>query len=203
MVAFLPWTEAGARVVTESPFVRMFAHSGIPWAAGVMNFVVASAALSAMNTSLYLTSRMLFSLARGGYAPAAFGRLGASGVPVRATLFSGACVVVAAGVARLTPLAYNYLFGIALFGALLVWGLILLSHLRFRRVHPGSTLEVRMPLFPWAQYLGLALLGAFVVTMGLDTEFWNIAVIVGVPWCVLVLCSYLVQRRWAGGARIS
>lgn len=70
IVAFLPWTEAGAKVVTQSPFVRMFQAAGIPFAADAMNFVVATAALSAMNTSLYLTSRMLFSLARGGFAPA-------------------------------------------------------------------------------------------------------------------------------------
>ena len=73
IVAFLPWTESGAKVVTESPFVKMFASAGIPYAAGIMNFVVASAALSAMNTSIYLASRMLFSLARGGYAPRALG----------------------------------------------------------------------------------------------------------------------------------
>jgi L-asparagine transporter-like permease len=168
-----------------------------------MNFVVASAALSAMNTSLYLSSRMLFSLARGSYAPAALGALGARGVPVNATLLSGGCVLLAASAALLTPLAYNYLFGIALFGALLVWGLILLSHLRFRAVHPGPTLEVRMPLFPWAQYLGLALLAAFMVTMALDAEFWRIAPMVGVPWCAAVLAAYALWRKRAAVAAVA
>lgn len=197
MVAFLPWTEAGAKVVTESPFVRMFAHAGIPFAAGVMNFVVACAAVSAMNTSLYLSARMLFSLGRGDYVPAGLGRLNRYGVPMVATLASGACVLLAAALARFTPLAYNYLLGISLFSLLLTWAAILVSHLRFRAVHDAASLPVRMPLFPWAQYLGLGLLLAFVVTMALDSEFWNIAVIVGVPWCVAVLLVYRLRAARA------
>ncbi|MGC4250319.1 MAG: amino acid permease [Sphingobium sp.] len=61
-----------------------------------MNFVVATAALSAMNTSLYLGSRMLFSLARGGFAPQMFGRLNAQHLPMRATVVTGGCTLVAA-----------------------------------------------------------------------------------------------------------
>ena len=75
VVTFVPWTETGATVVTQSPFVRIFAHTGIRHAAGIMNFVVLSAALSSMNTNVYLCSRMLFSLSRGGYAPRFLGRL--------------------------------------------------------------------------------------------------------------------------------
>lgn len=195
IIAFLPWTESGAKIVTESPFVRMFASAGIPYAAGVMNFVVAAAALSAMNTSLYLSSRMLFSLSRGNYAPKLFGKLNADGVPMAATLFSGACVLGAASLAKLTPLAYNYLFGIALFGGLLTWSSILVSHIVFRRKHRDTELPVRMPFFPYAQLLGLALLAAIIVTMGLDTEFWNVAVLVGVPWCLLIAMAYYIWRR--------
>ena len=74
----------------------MFASAGIPYAAGIMNFVVASAALSAMNTSIYLASRMMFSLSRGGYAPRAFGVLNDHSVPLRATLLTGAGALLAA-----------------------------------------------------------------------------------------------------------
>ncbi|MBL9064945.1 MAG: amino acid permease [Sphingopyxis sp.] len=199
IVAFLPWTESGAKVVTESPFVKMFASAGIPYAAGVMNFVVASAALSAMNTSIYMGSRMLFSLARGGYAPRALGELNAQKVPMRATLLTGVCILAAASVSILTPLAYNYLFGITLFGGLLVWSTILVSHLRFRRQHRAADLPVQMPFFPYAQLLGLALLGAIAVTMALDTDFWQTAVIAGVPWLVIVASAYFVWRRLSPG----
>ena len=69
VVSFVPWTETGAKVVAQSPFVKVFDYTGIAYAAGIMNFVVITAALSSMNTNIYLCSRMLFSLSRGGYAP--------------------------------------------------------------------------------------------------------------------------------------
>jgi amino acid transporter, AAT family len=194
VVTFVPWTETGATIVTQSPFVRVFAHSGIRNAAGIMNFVVLSAALSSMNTNVYLCSRMLFSLSRGGYAPRFLGRLGKNGTPIAAILLSGACILIAAGVSKLTPLAYNYLFGVALFDAMIVWILILLSHLSFRRRHSAASLPVRMPWFPAIQIAGLALLCAVLVTMGLDKETWRISWIVGVPWLVLITVVYFILK---------
>ena len=198
VVTFVPWTETGAAIVTQSPFVRVFAHSGIRHAAGIMNFVVLSAALSSMNTNVYLCSRMLFSLSRGGYAPRFLGRLGDSGTPIAAILISGACILIAAGVSKLTPRAYIYLFGVALFDAMIVWILILLSHLSFRRRHRAADLPVRMPGFPWIQIAGLALLCAVLVTMGLDKDTWRISWIVGVPWLLLISTVYFMVKKWRG-----
>jgi L-asparagine transporter-like permease len=198
VVAFVPWTETGAKVVAQSPFVRVLSHTGIPYAAGIMNFVVISAALSSMNTNVYLCSRMLFSLSRGGYAPKVLGRLGKAGVPVAATMLSGACILMAAAVSKFTPLAYNYLQGVALFGAIIVWMTILLSHLRFRRLHKAADLPVRMPLFPYMQIAGLILLAAILVTMGLDTAFWNVSWIVGVPWLALLTIAYFIWKARNG-----
>jgi L-asparagine transporter-like permease len=95
----------------------------------------------------------------------------------------------------LTPYAYNYLFGISLFGGLSVWIIILLSHLNFRRRNKDLDLPVRTPFFPYLQILGIALLAAILVTMGLDTDFWNISWIVGVPWMIAVSIAYLVWKR--------
>jgi AAT family amino acid transporter len=134
VAAIFPWTQTGGSVaVAESPFVKVLALTGIPHAAGIMNFVIISAALSGMNTNVYLCSRMLFSLSRGGYAPRHPGPLSKAGAPVAATLVSGACILMAAVLAKFTPKAYAYLQGVALFGAIIVWMLILVSHLRFRR----------------------------------------------------------------------
>lgn len=195
VVSYVPWTETGAKVITQSPFVKIFAHSGIRQAAGIMNFVVVSAALSSMNTNIYLSSRMLFSLSRGGYAPAFLGRLSGNGTPVGAILLSGASILLAAAVSVVTPLAYNYLFGIALFGAISVWITILVSHIGFRRRHGDAPLPVKMPLFPYLQITGLMLLVGILITMGLDTEFWNISWIVGVPWMLLVTLAYFLWAR--------
>ena len=195
VLAFVPWTETGAKVVEQSPFVKVFAHSGIRQAAGIMNFVVITAALSSMNTNIYLCSRMLFSLSRGGYAPKMLGKLSKDGTPIGATILTGICILISAGVSKFTPMAFNYLFGVALFGSMSVWIIILLSHLRFRAKHPAGTLKVRMPLFPYMQYFGLAVLVALLITMGLDTEFWNLSWIVGIPWMILLTIAYFVWKR--------
>src|SRR5580692_4935226 len=82
MLAMTPWDQTGAGTgLTASPFVRAFASAGIPFAATIMNIVVITAALSSCNTDLYLTTRMLFSLARGKYVPASLAKLAPNGVP--------------------------------------------------------------------------------------------------------------------------
>jgi L-asparagine transporter-like permease len=83
---------------------------------------------------------------------------------------------------------------VALFGAIIVWVIILISHLRFRRAHKPADLAVRMPLFPAIQFAGLGLLAALLVTMGLDKD-WNVSWIVGVPWLILLTLCYFIWKR--------
>jgi L-asparagine transporter-like permease len=137
---------------------------------------------------------MLFSLSRGGFAPKFLGRLGKNGTPIAAILVSGTCILAAAGLSKLTPKAYGYLFGVALFDAMIVWIIILLSHMSFRRRHKAADLPVRTPGFPIVQLVGLALLVAILVTMGLDREIWYISWVVGIPWLVLLSVGYFITR---------
>jgi len=195
MVAYIPWTEVGVKIVTQSPFVKLFEHAGIRQAAGIMNFVVITAALSSMNTNIYLCSRMLFSLGRGGYAPGFVGKLGKSGTPLRATLISGVGIIIASSTAYFSEKAFNQLFGIAIFGGIFVWIMILITHLRFRQAWNKDTpLPVRMPFFPYAQILGIALLAGVLISMGLNGD-WNISWIVGLPWLIVISLVYFVWRR--------
>lgn len=196
IVTTTPWMATGVKVVSESPFVKVFSVAGVRHAAGIMNFVVISAALSSMNTNVYLCSRMLFSLSRGSYAPRFVGVLSRSGVPTAAIVTSGACILISASISRLTPYAYNYLLGVALFAAMLVWIFILVSHLAFRRHHPAASLPVRMPFFPWMQIAGLIMLVAILVTMGLDTYFY-VSWLLGVPWVLLISALYFLWRARA------
>ena len=198
ILAVVPWTLSGATIVTESPFVKVFSNFGLGYAATVMNFVILSAAISSMNTNLYLCTRMIFSLSRSGHAPAALGKVNARGTPLRAAVLSACGVLIAAMTAYASRKAYNYLFGIALFGAILTWLIILATHLQFRRKYSAeklAQLSSRAPFSPYLQWLALLLLVAILITMGLDTEFWNIAIIVGVPWVVIVSLAYFVTRR--------
>jgi len=193
IVTIVPWTETGVKVVAQSPFVTVFQHSGVRDAAGIMNFVVISAALSSMNTDVYLCSRMLFSLSRGGYAPRRLGVLSRRGSPVPAILVSGVFVLISAAASIFTPNAYGALLGVALFAAIIVWMIILVSHLSFRRRHGSAALPVRMPLFPWMQYAGLAILAGILVTMGLD-PILDVSWLYGVPWIMFISVAYYVHR---------
>jgi amino acid transporter, AAT family len=205
LIAIVPWTEIqpGADV-TASPFVKVFRLIGIPAAAHVVNVVVITAAASSMNCNLYLCSRMLFSLARGGYAPASLGRVSSRGTPLAALLVSAAGLAVAVIVAGLFPQsAYVYLFGVALFGGLFVWLMIFITHLSFRRMRNAEgrpPLPVRMPGYPYTSVLGaLALIAILATTWWV--EGMRITIIAGVPWLVVVSLAYwlVIRRRVSAG----
>src|SRR5262249_32810087 len=147
LVGVMPWQNAG---VTESPFVTVFKVTGIPAAGFIMNFVVLTAALSGANASLYVTSRMMFSLARSGYAPRRLGDLNQHGVPVGASLASLVGIVLAIVVQLLAPeRAYLYIINAALVGGMIAWLVSLMAHVRFRSrisAEQLAQLPLRSPL---------------------------------------------------------
>ncbi len=202
LIAVVPWTEIQPGPdVTASPFVKVFRLIGIPAAAHVVNLVVITAAASSMNCNLYLCSRMLFSLARGGYAPASLGRVSSRGTPLAALLVSAAGLAVAVIVAGLFPgSAYVYLFGVALFGGLFVWVMIFVTHLAFRRrwTELGRPrLPVRLIGYPYTSLLGAAAIVAIIATTWW-VEGMRITVIAGVPWLAAVSVAYLIVARRRG-----
>jgi len=105
IVTVTPWpsvAETGGRL-TGSPFVKVFQGIGIPFTGSIMNFVVISAALSSVNTNLYLCSRMIFSLSRAGYVPERFGSVDSRGVPLAALAASAAGMAAAIALAVKPP----------------------------------------------------------------------------------------------------
>jgi len=172
MVTMTPWNQSGGGTITGSPFVRAFGAIGIPYAAALMNLVVITAAMSSANTNLYLSTRMLFSLARGNYAPASLGRLSANGVPRRALAASSLGMVIAILLAIYAPKkAFLLMYGSAVTGMFFVWIVILLAHMRFRKVMGDKVraLPLRVPLFPASTIIGiLALVGIAISTAFVD-----------------------------------
>jgi AAT family amino acid transporter len=188
LITIVPWTQVqpGAGV-TASPFVRVFQLVGIPAAAHIVNFVVITAAASSMNCNLYLVSRMMFSLSRGGYAPESWGRVSSKGTPVCALLVSAAGL----GLALLTSLLYPesafvYLFGISLFGGLYAWLIIFVTHIVFR--HRSKRTIV-------ASSLGAVSIAAILLTTWW-VEGMRITLIAGLSWLALLSIAYwFIERR--------
>jgi amino acid transporter, AAT family len=195
LIMIVPHGDIGIR---ESPFVTVFRTVGVPYAGGLMNFVVLTAALSSMNANLYLTSRMLFSLSRSGFAPRVFGKVTHTGAPRNALLASTGGLFAAVMMALFFPQrAYLAMVGVALFGGIFAWMIILITHFFFRRritAEAVQNLPLRLPLFPWS---GLAALGALIAITGssgwvpeMKPLVWSAG-----PWLLAVTAFYLLWKR--------
>jgi len=158
LLGVMPWNHAG---VTESPFVTTFRTVKIPHASAVMNVVVLSAALSGANAALYVGSRMLFSLARTGWASARLGRLNPQGSPQYAVLLSSFGVLFALALVLWAPQnAFRYIVGAAFTGMILSWLVSLAAHISFRQRRSReelAALSLRSPLGKWGSIVGFAM----------------------------------------------
>ena len=72
LVTVLPWNSSS---LMKSPFVSILELVNIPAAAQIMNFIILTAVLSCLNSGLYTSSRMLFSMSQNGNAPKSFSKL--------------------------------------------------------------------------------------------------------------------------------
>jgi len=202
MLAMTPWNTIGegGGGISGSPFVRAFAAVGIPFAAGVMNVVVISAALSSANSNLYLTTRMVFSLSRSGYAPRWLSAVNAAGVPRRAVAVASAGMAAAILLAIYAPgRAFLTLFGTAVAGMLFIWIVILVTYLRFRRALPPERLA-RLPIRLAAPRLS-ATCGIISLTAILATTFFvdglQYTVVSFLPFLAVISIAYARTRRTA------
>ncbi|VWC59299.1 amino acid permease [Burkholderia lata] len=195
MLAIVPWTAAGS---DESPFVKVMAATHVPGAAGVINFVILVAALSAMNSQLYITTRMMFSLSRAGYAPKALGRLTGHGVPAAALGLSAIGIALATVLNVLYPdTSFVMMMSVSMFGAMFTWLMIFVTHLFFRRHHRGQALAFRMWGFPVTSVLGAVLMFAALVTTYFTREF-RMTLFCGVPFMIVLSVVYAVWYRGKG-----
>ncbi|MGO4331579.1 amino acid permease [Cupriavidus sp. M-11] len=190
MLAILPWTAAGH---DQSPFVKVMEAIRIPGAAGVINFVVLVAALSAMNSQLYITTRMMFSLSRAGYAPRQLGQLSARGVPLPALLLSTGGIGIATLVSIVYPDAsFTIMMAVSMFGALFTWMMIFITHYYFRRAwraRGDAPLRFRMWGFPVLTLLGAGLMLAVMLTTAF-TQAFRMTLVFGVPFLVALTVAY-------------
>jgi AAT family amino acid transporter len=198
MVTMVPWNQTSGSGLSGSPFVTAFAAAHIPFAAAIMNFVVLTAALSSVNTNLYLSTRMLFSLGRGGYAPAWMGKVSGNGVPHRALLVSTAGIVAAILLSKFRSRnAFLILYGIAVAGMLFVWLVILTTHLRFRQAISSErlfSLPMRLRAHPFFTVAGIILLlGISITTFFVQDMEWSVPVFV--VFLGIISLWYLLNRR--------
>ena len=195
ILSIFPWTEIG---VNGSPFVQVFERMGLKTAAGLINFVVITAALSSCNGGIFSSGRILHTLARNNHAPAVFGHLSDSGVPARAMYITVAMLVLGVVLNFLIPShAFEYLTSAVTFIGILVWVAILYTHWRFREAQKAAGQELphwRMPLWPLSSVFA-ALFLAGIVAILVSAEATRVTVWVGLALLVLISLGYLLTNR--------
>src|ERR1700744_2941327 len=192
ILAIYPWNEIGTN---GSPFVMTFERLGIKSAAGIINFVVLTAALSSCNGGIYSTGRMLYNLAQQGQAPRAFALTSRGGIPRRAVQVSIVALLFGLLLKYLVPAkVFVWVTSIATFSAIWTWVIVLATQMKFRRGLSSTDrdrLVFRMPFYPYASWLALAFL---VLVIGLMAYFpdTRIALIIGPLWLVLLTALFYV-----------
>jgi L-asparagine transporter-like permease len=193
IMAIYPWDQLGTQ---GSPFVSTFAKLGIHQAAGIINFVVITAALSGFNSTTFSGSRMLYSLAHKGQAPAALGKVNEQGVPMRSVLACMACLVLGVLLNYLLPgRIFAMMMSILSFNTVWTWMMVLIAHFSFRRRFGATKFPLRV--WPLSSVVCLAFLTFVLVMLGYSPDT-RVALYVGAAWVVLLSVAYLafgVGRR--------
>ena len=207
IMAVIPWSKIDG---DSSPFVQIFDSVGVHAAAGILNFVCLTAVMSVYNSGLYANSRMLYSLAKQGNAPAYLGKLSKKGVPVGGVITSAIIIAIAVVVVFVWPeFAFNYLMSIATIAAAINWIMIMITEIKFRRMVAAGDgpaelkglkgkealdkIAFKLPFANVTPYVVIAFMLLVVVLMCFSASY-RIAVIAGVIWLAVLFAAYQLTQ---------
>ena len=194
ILSVVPWTHFQPGV---SPFVAAFEKMGLAAGAGIVNFVVLTAALSSCNSGMYSTGRMLRDLALNNQGPKLFTRLTSNGLPLIGTTFSAALMMVGVWINYQWPgKAFDYVVSFATISGMWAWIMILVSQLRYRAKADRGELprsEFRAPGAPFTSWFALAFIGMVIVLMGMDKDA-RISLYCAPLWALILGVTYLVLK---------
>ncbi|MNJ54634.1 D-serine/D-alanine/glycine transporter [compost metagenome] len=197
IMAVTPWREV---VANKSPFVELFVLAGLPAAAGIINFVVLTSAMSSANSGVFSTSRMLYGLAVDGDAPGKFAALSSRAVPSNGLIFSCVCLTGGALVIYLVPNMLEAFTLITTVSALLfmfVWSIILLSYLAYRKqrdpLHQAST--YKMPGGTFMCRVCLVFFAFILALLALEADTRSALYLMPVWFAVLGLAYRSIRRK--------
>ena len=191
IVTVYPWDELNA---IGSPFVSTFSKVGITAAAGIINFVVMTAAMSGCNSGIFSAGRMLYTLGVNGQAPKFFTKISRNGVPLYGTI--AVLIGLAIGVVLnyiAPPNIFVYVYSASVLPGMIPWFVILLSHIGFRKAK-GAEIDkhpFKMPFAPVTNYLTIGFLLMVLVGMWFNNDT-RVSLIVGVIFLAVVAASYYV-----------
>lgn len=189
IVTVYPWDQLTS---IGSPFVATFAKIGITTAAGIINFVVITAAMSGCNSGIYSAGRMLYTLGVNGQAPKAFAKVSSNGVPLFGTI--GVLIGLGVGVV-LSYIApknlFVYVYASSVLPGMVPWFVILISQIKFRKVNAAKMANhpFKMPFAPVTNYLTIGYLVAVLIGMWFNDDT-RVSLIAGILFLAIVAISY-------------
>ncbi|QSF52121.1 amino acid permease [Staphylococcus sp. SB1-57] len=202
IVSVYPWDELGN---IGSPFVATFAKVGITFAAGLINFVVLTAAMSGCNSGIFSASRMIYTLARKGQLPKIFTKVMKNGVPLYTVLAISTGILIGALLNVILPMfikgadsIFVYVYSASILPGMIPWFMILFSHIRFRKLHPEETKNhpFKMPGGMVASYLTIAFLVIVLIGMLFNKET-VVSVVIGIIFLAIVTIYYFIRYNKA------
>ncbi|WP_409159077.1 proline-specific permease ProY [Pectobacterium sp. B2J-2] len=195
IMSIYPWNQVGTN---GSPFVLTFQHMGITAAAGILNFVVITASLSAINSDVFGVGRMLHGMAEQGHAPKVFSRISKRGIPWVTVVVMMTALLVAVYLNYIMPgKVFLVIASLATFATVWVWIMILFSQIAFRRrLSPD---EVKALAFPLRGGIATSVFGIIFLffIIGLIGYFpdTRVSLYVGIIWILLLLAGYFWKKK--------
>ena len=195
IMSIYPWNLVGTN---GSPFVLTFQHMGITFAAGILNFVVLTASLSAINSDVFGVGRMLHGMAEQGSAPKVFAKTSRRGTPWVTVLVMTVALLFAVYLNYIMPEnVFLVIASLATFATVWVWIMILLSQIAFRRrLSPEEVkaLKFKVPGGVATTVVGLLFLVFIIALIGYHPDT-RISLYVGFAWIVLLLVGWKIKTR--------
>lgn len=195
IMSIYPWNQVGTN---GSPFVLTFQHMGIAAAAAILNFVVITASLSAINSDVFGVGRMLHGMAEQGHAPAIFATVSRRGIPWVTVLVMMIAMLIAVYLNYLMPeKVFLVIASLATFATVWVWIMILFSQIGFRRsLTPEQAKELKfaMPGGVFTAMVGILFLVFIIGLIGYFPDT-RVSLYVGVGWIALLLVSWRFVKK--------
>ncbi|MGC7872662.1 amino acid permease [Desulfosporosinus sp. SYSU MS00001] len=190
IVTIYPWNQIS---ILGSPFVLTFAKVGIVAAAGIINFVVLTAAMSGCNSGIYSAARMLYTLASNGQAPKFFGKVSKSGVPRNSIATTIACLLLGVLLNVIAPNSklFIYIYSASILPGMVPWFALAFSQFKFREKWKNEINDhpFKSPLFPISNYITIIFLALVLVGMWFNPDT-HLSLIVGAVFLLIVIVGY-------------
>ncbi|WP_437609745.1 amino acid permease [Erwinia sp. V71] len=193
--------------ISVSPFTLVFKHAGLLSAAAIMNAVILTAVLSAGNSGMYASTRMLYNLAKEGKAPRLFATLSKGGVP-RNALYATTAVAMLCFLTSMfgNQEVYLWLLNTSGMTGFIAWLGIAISHYRFRRGyvaqgHDVKQLPYQSSFFPLGPIFAFVL--CLIITLGQNYQafladkidwYGVAATYIGIPLFLIIWFGYKLAR---------